>query len=247
MTSSLIRLSLATTNSTPRRGDRESDVSSSTSNSSTPHSNPDQIQNQPHPALLQVSSRTNPIFVLCRLRIALQKARDLYHWDLADAALARADNVATVLESVDDVGEYTNVVYALRGTLFDAGSFNLSSNKRLRSRSSSGSASRSREHSVSRPGSRPNSVGTTERVVVSGGGVSNERSTSGGGGVGGDDGHGHGHGHTRGRGHGSNGYAASTWNIDLNLFGMDLDWSGFEGLPTGSPEYSNSRFPSLQN
>lgn len=225
----------------PRGSDRESGGSTPASKSSTPHSNPDRTESQPHPALLQVSSRTNPIFVLCRLRMALQKARDLYHWDLADAALARADNVATVLESVDDVGEYTNVVYALRGTLFGAGPFN-SSSEGLGSRSSSSSGSRSRERSLSRPSSRPDSVDITERVVVSGGGVSNERSTSGGGGVGGVDGHGHGH--TRGRGHGSHGYATSTWNIDLNLFGMDLDWSGFEGLPTGSPEYGNSSFPS---
>lgn len=224
MTSSLIRLSLATTNSMSRRGDRESDGSTPASNSSTPHSNPDRTQSQPHPALLQVSSRTNPIFVLCCLRMALQKAQDLYHWDLTGAPLARADNVATVLESVDDVGEYTNVVYALRGALFGAGSFN-SSNEGFGSRSSSSSGSRSRERSLSRPSSRPDSVDTTERGVVSGGGVSNERTTSRGGGVGGADGHGHGH--TRGRGHGSNGYATSTWNIDLNLFGTDLDWSGW--------------------
>ncbi|KAE9390633.1 P-loop containing nucleoside triphosphate hydrolase protein [Gymnopus androsaceus JB14] len=236
MTSSLIRLSLATTNSSPRTGDHDSVGSSPASNSSA---TPDQSQNHAHPSLLQVSARTNPIFVLCRLRMALQKARDSYHWDLADAALARADNVAAVLESADmDEGEYTNVVHALRGTLFSASSFNHNSSDGL-SRPSSGSGSRSREHSGSRPGSRQASVGAPARVVV--GGISNERSTSGGGF--------NAHGHTRGREHGPDEYATSTWNIDLNLYGMDLDWSGFEGLPKGSsPEYGNgSAFDSSQN
>ncbi|KAE9392600.1 hypothetical protein BT96DRAFT_1023448, partial [Gymnopus androsaceus JB14] len=80
MTSSLIRLSLATTNSSPRAGDHDSVESSPASNSSA---TPDQNQNFAHPSLLQVSTRMNPIFVLCCLRMYL----DLYRWDLADATL----------------------------------------------------------------------------------------------------------------------------------------------------------------
>ncbi|KAK7463624.1 hypothetical protein VKT23_006966 [Stygiomarasmius scandens] len=93
VTSSLIRLSLATTNAGPQES-----------------------PSSPHHALLQVDARTNPIFLLCRLRQTLQNAYELYHWDLAISALARADNVAACLENIDT--EYDTVVRALRGTLF---------------------------------------------------------------------------------------------------------------------------------
>ncbi|KAF9005834.1 hypothetical protein BDZ89DRAFT_1079915 [Hymenopellis radicata] len=62
--------------------------------------------------LLPVPPSLNPIFLLARLRVALQEARDKWHWDLADAALARADNVARVeIEG----GGYGLVVKALKG------------------------------------------------------------------------------------------------------------------------------------
>ncbi len=71
--------------------------------------------------LLPVPPSLNPIFLLARLRVALQEARDKWHWDLADAALARADNVAGVLgnllEGEDEMegGGYGLVVKALKG------------------------------------------------------------------------------------------------------------------------------------
>lgn len=39
------------------------------------------------------------------------------HWDLAEAAIARADNVALCLENIGEA-EYSDVVLALRGMLF---------------------------------------------------------------------------------------------------------------------------------
>ncbi|THV04900.1 hypothetical protein K435DRAFT_835156 [Dendrothele bispora CBS 962.96] len=137
MTSSLIRLSLATTNA----------VGSSEPSGPSPSS--------PHHALLQVDARTNPIFLLCRLRQTLQSAYDHYHWDLAIPALARANNVAAVLSNIDT--EYDTVVRALKGTLF-------------------------------------------------GRQVNNGASTS------------------------FNGGTNANWNIDLNVYGTGLDWTGFQNI-----------------
>ncbi|THH05566.1 hypothetical protein EW146_g9872, partial [Bondarzewia mesenterica] len=83
ITSSLIRLSLATTSSSP--------------------SHPSSLA----AATLQANLRTNPIILLSRLIFALRTANQKNHWDLAEAALNRAESVATVLRSAD---EFANVV-----------------------------------------------------------------------------------------------------------------------------------------
>jgi hypothetical protein len=63
--------------------------------------------------MIQASSRTMPLTMLCRLQRALQAAKRDYFWDLADPALSRAASVANCLRSSS---EYTNVVAALEGT-----------------------------------------------------------------------------------------------------------------------------------
>jgi len=93
LTSSLIRLSLATSAQT-----------------SAPVS--------AHPpqgtcVTIQASSRTMPLTMLCRLQRTLQAARRDYCWDLAEPALGRAESVASCLRSSS---EYTSVVAALEGT-----------------------------------------------------------------------------------------------------------------------------------
>ncbi|KAJ6627157.1 hypothetical protein B0H10DRAFT_422538 [Mycena sp. CBHHK59/15] len=62
---------------------------------------------------IQASCRTMPLTMLCRLQRALQAAKRNYFWDLADAALSRAESVANCLKSS---AEYTNVVAALEGS-----------------------------------------------------------------------------------------------------------------------------------
>ncbi|KAJ6574875.1 hypothetical protein B0H19DRAFT_1126113 [Mycena capillaripes] len=89
LTSSLIRLSLAT---------------SAFSASLTP---------QRTSFTIQASSRTMPLTMLSRLQRALQAAKRDYFWDLAEPALNRADSVATCLKTSS---EYTSVVAALKGT-----------------------------------------------------------------------------------------------------------------------------------
>ncbi|KAJ7783536.1 hypothetical protein DFH07DRAFT_190405 [Mycena maculata] len=89
LTSSLIRLSLAT---------------------STLPSVPGSPQRTPF--TIQASPRTMPLTMLCRLQRALQAAKREYFWDLADAALSRAESVANCLKTSS---EYTNVVAALKG------------------------------------------------------------------------------------------------------------------------------------
>ncbi|KAF5374746.1 hypothetical protein D9758_000238 [Tetrapyrgos nigripes] len=146
VTSSLIRLSLATSNGRSP----ESPVSSP----SGPHN------------FLQVDARTNPIFLLCRLRHALQNAYEFHHWDMATPALARADNVAACLQNID--AEYETVVRALKGTLF--------------------------AQSLSASNAAPANL---------------------------------------------NGNFNANWNIDLDVFGTGLDWTGFqniEGMFGLSPE-----------
>ncbi|KAK0220012.1 hypothetical protein IW262DRAFT_1272670 [Armillaria fumosa] len=152
VTSSLIRLSLATTASLD-----------------SPATSPSAQQHR-----LQVDSRTNPIFLLCRLRCALQKARDFHHWDLAIAALQRAENVAACLQNLGE--EFGNVVLALKGTLFN-------------------------QHEEIFPQAMGgHSNGNVEAMIAS---------------------------------------DVRNWNIDLNAFGNDMDWNGFEGMPTvgPSPDY----------
>ncbi|KAJ7786073.1 hypothetical protein B0H16DRAFT_1489069 [Mycena metata] len=89
LTSSLIRLSLAT--------------SASVTN----------LSPQRPPYTIQASSRTMPLTMLCRLQRALQAAKRDHFWDLADPALKRAASVVTCLKSSS---EYTAVVAALEGT-----------------------------------------------------------------------------------------------------------------------------------
>ncbi|KAJ6509303.1 hypothetical protein C8R47DRAFT_965646, partial [Mycena vitilis] len=88
LTSSLIRLSLAT---------------SAFSTSLSP---------QRASFTIQASSRTMPLTMLSRLQRALQAAKRDYYWDLAEPALSRAESVAACLRSSS---EYTSVVAALRG------------------------------------------------------------------------------------------------------------------------------------
>ncbi|KAK0496121.1 hypothetical protein EDD18DRAFT_1353765 [Armillaria luteobubalina] len=152
VTSSLIRLSLATTASLD-----------------SPAPSPSAQQHR-----LQVDSRTNPIFLLCRLRCALQKARDFHHWDLANAALKRAENVAACLQNLGE--EFGNVVLALQGTLFN------------------------HHEEIFPQAMGGHSNGNVDAMIAS---------------------------------------DVRNWNIDLNAFGNDRDWSGFEGMPTvgPSPDY----------
>ncbi|KAJ7102159.1 hypothetical protein B0H15DRAFT_898146 [Mycena belliarum] len=89
LTSSLIRLSLAT--------------SALVSTSLSP---------QRSCVTIQASSRAMPLTMLSNLLRALQAAKYDYYWDLASAALARAESVANCLRSSS---EYTNVVAALEG------------------------------------------------------------------------------------------------------------------------------------
>ncbi|KAJ7042475.1 hypothetical protein C8F04DRAFT_1076032 [Mycena alexandri] len=89
LTSSLIRLSLATSASVTT------------------------LSPQRPPYTIQASSRTMPLTMLCRLQCALQAAKRDHFWDLADPALNRAVSVATCLRSSS---EYTGVVAALEGT-----------------------------------------------------------------------------------------------------------------------------------
>ncbi|KAF7306719.1 Zn(2)-C6 fungal-type domain-containing protein [Mycena indigotica] len=88
LTSSLIRLSLAT--------------SAQGSASLTP---------QRSTVTIQASSRTMPLMMLSRLQRALQAAQAL-HWDLADAALTRAEAVVGCLKPS---AEYTGIINALQG------------------------------------------------------------------------------------------------------------------------------------
>ncbi|KAJ7630712.1 hypothetical protein FB45DRAFT_1151589 [Roridomyces roridus] len=90
LTSSLIRLSLAT--------------STQASTALSP---------QRTSFTIQASSRTMPLLMLSRLQQKLQLAKRDYCWDLADAALSRAESVANCLKTSS---EYTNVVAALAGT-----------------------------------------------------------------------------------------------------------------------------------
>ncbi|KAF7339845.1 Zn(2)-C6 fungal-type domain-containing protein [Mycena venus] len=89
LTSSLIRLSLATS------------VSVSAS-----------LSPQRAPFTVQASSRTMPLTMLSRLQRALQAAKRDHFWDLAEPALNRADSVASCLKSSS---EYTSVVAAVKG------------------------------------------------------------------------------------------------------------------------------------
>nr|GAT47885.1 predicted protein [Mycena chlorophos] len=88
LTSSLIRLSLATSAqvSTPLTPQRTS-------------------------VTIQASSRIMPLMMLSRLQRALQAAR-IVHWDLAEAALLRAESVVGYLRPS---GEYTSIISALEG------------------------------------------------------------------------------------------------------------------------------------
>ncbi|CAK5279980.1 unnamed protein product [Mycena citricolor] len=90
LTSSLIRLSLATSSlpSASMPGQRSSNS-------------------------VQASPRTMPLIMLCRLQRALQAAHRDYMWDLASPALTRAEAVINCLKSS---AEYTSVVSALEGT-----------------------------------------------------------------------------------------------------------------------------------
>ncbi|KAJ7071246.1 Urb2/Npa2 family-domain-containing protein [Mycena amicta] len=87
LTSSLIRLSLATS----------AQVATLTPQRTT--------------VTIQASSRTMPLMMLSRLQRALQVAQTL-HWDLADAALNRAESVVNCLQPST---EYTNIISALEG------------------------------------------------------------------------------------------------------------------------------------
>ncbi|KAJ7169652.1 hypothetical protein C8R46DRAFT_896215 [Mycena filopes] len=89
LTSSLIRLSLATSSSVATLSPQRTSYT------------------------IQASSRTMPLTMLCRLQRALQGAKRDHFWDLADPALNRAESVATCLKSSS---EYTSVVAALEGT-----------------------------------------------------------------------------------------------------------------------------------
>ncbi|KAK7064416.1 Zn(2)-C6 fungal-type domain-containing protein [Favolaschia claudopus] len=89
ITSSLIRLSLATSASVPS------------------------LSPQRPPITIQASTRTMPLIMLSRLQRALQAARHDYSWDLAEPALNRAESVINCLKSSS---EYTSVVAALKGS-----------------------------------------------------------------------------------------------------------------------------------
>lgn len=89
LTSSLIRLSLATTSSP---------LATSTNGIAT----------------LQANMHNNPILLLHRLVTALRTAKQNDFWDLAEAALTRAESVAMVLRSAE---EFTSVVAALESRL----------------------------------------------------------------------------------------------------------------------------------
>lgn len=103
LTSSLIRLSLATT-STPTPPE-----SASHSPSLSPHHHPHSSST----TTLRASLHTNPLVLLSRLIATLHTAYEKYDWDLAEPALMRAENVAACLRpSVDEFG---NVVAALEG------------------------------------------------------------------------------------------------------------------------------------
>ncbi|KAH8824377.1 hypothetical protein DL96DRAFT_1712657 [Flagelloscypha sp. PMI_526] len=78
MTSSLIRLSLATTASMQNQT----------------RTNPQAAQMQ---IQVQANSPTNPLLLLSRLRGALDRAQREFSWDLADAALTRAEKVVQCL------------------------------------------------------------------------------------------------------------------------------------------------------
>ena len=89
LTSSLIRLSLATTSSP---------LATSTKGIAT----------------LQANMHNNPILLLHRRVTALRTAKQNDFWDLAEAALTRAESVAMVLRSAE---EFTSVVAALESRL----------------------------------------------------------------------------------------------------------------------------------
>lgn len=104
LTSSLIRLSLATTNSS------SGVLSPPLSSVGDPNQPRSQSPQSSH--LLQANTRTNPLILLSRLLSALHKAKVEFHWEMVDAALARAESVAACLRTTD---EFSNVVAALEG------------------------------------------------------------------------------------------------------------------------------------
>lgn len=112
LTSSLIRLSLATTLNPTTPGS----ISHSPSLPLPPHHHQHPHAHHPHPSptpstTLRASPHTNPLVLLSRLIATLHTAYERYDWDLAEAALTRAENVAACLRP--SVEEFGNVVAAL--------------------------------------------------------------------------------------------------------------------------------------
>lgn len=119
LTSSLIRLSLATIAVT--RQEQESGGQTP----SQPPQTPTQQQQQTQTQTLPTSPRTNPLVMLSRLTTALRMAKDEAKWDMAGPALERAEGVAAQLKAPrETTGEVkreeremtnVNVVAALEG------------------------------------------------------------------------------------------------------------------------------------